>query len=212
VGISQLSDFGDAAAVSRSDYQAKDTDPTMNTLRRLYAWPNAASTILTPDPVPYRGFAHWASDCLPYLQIGTWGADARQRFFEEGFGTRHATDYGFMNMIGSTVEFGVLADGWSTAGPGGVLVFGFVVMLALCMSEQFALYTLRLSYTGKLLFVCILVKACMQCYVYPAPLVIRYIVIYTCLWVVIVKILDVLSGYSQLTLRRHSGYAMERRG
>jgi hypothetical protein len=212
LGIAQLSDFGDAIAVSRSDSQAKDRDPLVSTLRRLYAWPNAASTILTPDPIPYRGFGTWASDCLPYLQIGTWGADARQRFFDAGFGTQHASDYGFLNVVSSTVEFGVLADGWSTAGPVGVFVFGSVVMLALCMSEHLVLCGLRLSYTGKLVLVCILMKGCIQCYMYPTQLVIRYIVIYTCFWTVVVVIMDALSSYYQGTLRHGSRYAIARSG
>jgi hypothetical protein len=212
LGVAQLSDFGDAIAVSRSDSQAKDRDPLVNTLRRLYAWPNAASTILTPDPVPYRGFAHWASDCLPYLQIGTWGSDARGRFFDAGFGTGHASDYGFLNVVGSTVEFGLLADGWSTAGPVGVFVFGAVVMLALCMSEHLVLCVLRLSYTGKLVLVCILMKGCIQCYVYPTQLVVRYIVLYTCFWTVVVVIMDALSSYYQGALRHGSRYATARSG
>jgi hypothetical protein len=212
LGISQLSGFADEIAVSRSDYQARDTDPIANTLNRLYAWPNAASTVLTPDPIPYRGFAAWASDCRPYLQIGTWGADGRQRFFASGFGTQHASDYGFMNVIGSTSEFGVLADGWSTAGPVGVLVLGFLVVMALCMSEYVVLYSVGLSYTGKLVFLCILMKACLHCNGYPTPLVIRYILLYTVFWALILKILDALSGYNPGTVRKHSRHSMARMG
>jgi hypothetical protein len=205
---SRLSEFGEAVLASRSSYQAKGTDPIGDTLSRLYAWPNAASTILTPDPIPYRGFAQWASKCLSYLQIWGWSSGARERFFEDAIGTGHASDYGFTNNVASTVEFGVLADGWSTAGPVGVLVLGALVMLALCMSEEFVLYTVRQSCTGQLVFVCILIKACINCYVYPAPWVIRYIVLNTFFWVVVLKIVNGLSSSHQGAARHHNRYSM----
>lgn len=185
-------------AVALHDYQASSTSSTSTTgsaLSRLYAWPNAASVMLTPDPVPYRGFARWVSECGSYLQIGTWSSEGREQFAQEGHGTSHASDYGFLNIPGATSEFGVLADGWSTAGPVGVFVLGFLVMLALCMSEHLVLYRINLSYMGKLVFLCILIKACIQCNGYPAPMVIRYVVLYTCFWVVVLKIVDTLSGY-----------------
>ena len=198
---SRWGDFVEAASVSESEYQAEGTDPIGNTLSRLYAWPNAASIILTPDPIPYRGFAQWASECRSYLNIGTWSHEQRQQFYENGHGTSHASDYGFFNALGSSVEFGVISDGWSTAGPVGVLVLGSLVMLVLCMSEYLVLYKIGLSYTGKLVFLCILMKACIQCYVYPAPVVIRYVVLYSCFWAVVLRTLDILSGYHQERVR-----------
>ena len=209
---SRWSDFVEGVSTSHSNYLTKGTDPIGNTLSRLYAWPNAASLILTPDPIPYRGFAQWASGCRSYMQIGTWSAEARQRFFSDGVGTNHASDYGFLNIPGSTVEFGVLSDGWSTAGPVGVFVLGFVVMLVLCMSEYFVLNRGGLSYSSKLVFLCILIKACIQCWVYPAPLIIRYVFLYTGFWVVVLKIVDTVSSYRQGTLRHHTRYPMARMG
>lgn len=194
---SRWSDFVEAVSASRSSYQTEGKDAAGATLSRLYAWPNAASVILTPDVVPYRGFKAWATGCLPYLQIGTWSAEARRLRFEDGVGTQQASMYGFVSRPGSTVEFGVLADGWSTAGPVGVLVLGGLVMLALCMSEELVLHRLRLSYMGKLVFLCILVKACIQCYVYPAPLVLRYVVLYSCFWMAVLKLADMLGGIGQ---------------
>lgn len=207
---SRWSDFAEAVSVSHSDYQAKGTNPIGNTLSRLYAWPNAASIILTPDTVPYRGFAQWTAECRSYLQIGTWSSEARQRFFESGIGTGHASDYGFMNVPGDTSEFGVLADGWSTAGPVGVLVLGAFVMLALCMSEYLVLSGMHLSDTAKLIFLCILIKGCIQCYVYPAPMVIRYVVLYTGFWAACLKVVDALSDDRQGAKRHHMRHAMAR--
>lgn len=212
LGPSRWGDFVEAASASRSGYGAKGVAPTGDTLSRWYAWSNAASIILTPDPVPYRGFAGWASGCLSYLQIGTWTAEARQRFFDEGIGTKQASNYGFLDQVGSTVEFGVLADGWSTAGPVGVLVLGVLVMLALCMSEHLVLDRVRLSYTGRLIFLCILIKACIHCNGYPAPLIIRYVVLYTCFWVMVLKIADALIGYHQGESRYHSRCSRARIG
>ncbi len=188
------------AALAMHEYQGKDADNTGNTVRRLFAWPNAASMILTPDPIPYRGFAQWLAECRWYFKIGTWSSEGRDQFAQEGYGTSHASDYGFLNIRGSTVEFGILADGWSTAGPVGVLIMGFLVMLVLCMSEHLVLYRINLSAVGKLVFLCILMKACIQCYVYPAPMVIRYIVLYTCFWVFVLKVVDFLSGESHEAL------------
>ena len=191
-------------AVALHEYQATDTSTTGSVLSRLYAWPNAASVILTPDPVPYRGFARWVSECGSYLQIGTWSSEAREQFAQEGHGTSHASDYGFLNIPGATSEFGVLADGWSTAGPVGVFTLGFLLTLVLCMSEHLVLYSIDLSYMSKLLFLCILIKACIQCYVYPAPMVIRYVVLYSCFWIVVLKIVDALCDYRHRASRHRN--------
>jgi hypothetical protein len=212
IAPSRWGELAEGISVTNSNYKARGTDPIAQVIQRLYAWPNAASMILSPDPIPYRGFGQWAFGCLPYLQIGTWSEENKQRFFESGVGTVQAVKYGFEVTRTTSVEFGVPADGWSTAGPAGVLVFGFLVMLALCISERIVLFKLYMSYTSRIIFTCILIKGCIQCYIYPAPLVIRYVILYTCMWIVILKLGDILSGYKTRRQRHQLGYQRARVG
>lgn len=212
---SHWSDFFEGATVSQSNYDTQRADPIGNVLYRLYAWPNAASVILTPDPVPYRGFAGWSADWGAYFRFGTWSPEAREDYYQSGYGTQQASHYGFLNQPGSAVEFGVIADGWSTAGPLGVVIMGFLAMLALCLGEELGLYSKKLSYTSKLIFLCILLKACIQCYVYPTPLVIRYVALYTCFWLVLLKTIDALRMRHQYPFGRQTsvmtpGFAVRR--
>ena len=83
-------------------------------------------------------------------------------------------------------------------------------MLALCMSEYLVLSGMHLSDTAKLIFLCILIKGCIQCYVYPAPMVIRYVVLYTGFWAACLKVVDALSDDRQGAKRHHMRHAMAR--
>jgi hypothetical protein len=155
-------------------------------LARLYAWPNAAAVSMTPDPVPYRGIMEWLSEWPSYARIWGGSEDAKADSFEHNVGTMHAGEYGYTETLGSSVEFGVVADGWSTAGSPGVILFAFIVAFCICGAERLVRSSGR-SAAGILLLICILFKVCIMCYVYPLLLVIRTLLLTMTIWMVIIK-------------------------
>ena len=176
-------------------------DSIFDSLSRLYAWPNAAAVALTPETVSYRGFAQWLSECKFYATIWGNSEGGKERASENNVGTFHGRDYGFSNSTQSTTEFGVVADGWSTAGAFGVCLFAFLVALGICGTERI-ITRFRFSSGGSLLALCILCKVSMMCYVYPVPIVLRTLLITTTMWSLIIKIVDVFGSGVVATPRR----------
>jgi hypothetical protein len=186
-------------------------EPILDSLSRLYAWPNAAAVTLTPESVPYRGFAQWLSECKSYVAFWGDSEGGKEQALQNDTGTYHAQDYGFNSSLHSTSEFGVVADGWSTAGALGVCLFSFLVALGICGTERI-IARYRISSGGSLVMLCVLCKISMMCYVYPVPIVLRTLLITTTMWGIIIKIADVFGSRTPAPSHRlragSSGYEL----
>jgi hypothetical protein len=96
---------------------------------RLVAWSNLVVPLLSPYPVPYRGYASVFDEITTAATINALAGRTAEQWLTAGMGTIAATQYGFMVNSSTSVEFSVLADGWSRAGLEGALLFGFIVLL-----------------------------------------------------------------------------------
>jgi hypothetical protein len=194
LSFSNISGFFGAASNSLARNESRGGDFVGDALARLYAWPNAAITILTPDVVPYRGVSEWVSECRSYMTIWGWSDDAVERAFAEGTGSVHSADYGYADTLATSVEFGVIGDGWSTAGPFGVVLVGGLVALFICATEYLAFHGLGFSYAAKLILLCILAKSCILSYAGSGPMVIRTALLNVFFWALVFKMADSLQG------------------
>jgi hypothetical protein len=102
---------------------------------RLVSWPNLVVAMMTPDPVPYRGLSTLPEEIVSYSKISQLSDMGRQDMYDLGLGSAPARLYGFTVNTHTSVEFGVLADGWSRGGPAVALAFGFLITLLLSVIE-----------------------------------------------------------------------------
>jgi hypothetical protein len=111
----------------------RDTDDTA--LHRLINWPNLVVPAFTPEKVDYRGLDNLQNEAARFVDIGFISGTTREELFAKGLATAPATRYGFRVTTSTSVEFGVLADGWSRAGPWGALLYSVLLTLVLGLVE-----------------------------------------------------------------------------
>lgn len=101
-------------------------------VERMIMWGNLVALTLSPERVPYRGFDDFAEE-MRFLNQSTLFQDA-DAYLDESldreFGLGAARRYGFGVVVGGTVPFPVLADGWSRGGLLGVAFYAGVLCLA----------------------------------------------------------------------------------
>jgi hypothetical protein len=96
---------------------------------RLVAWPNSVVCALTPEVLPYRGLGTMPREIIGSLQLFGFLKDPYGTTEELQGGNLAANEYGFMVNEDTSVEFGIVADGWSRAGPVAVFTFSLVFCL-----------------------------------------------------------------------------------
>lgn len=159
--------------------------PLQMVLERLLNHPNAAVVTMTPDGLPYRGWANLPDDVADNFDVtGLRGRDAidavREGWREQEFGLGTANAYGFYAGLKSGVEFSILADGWSRAGPFGVLLYGVLAVLILVGVEFFLLqYFPASSADGVFVLVFLLYIALGVFYAYPFFWTVKFLVLRT---------------------------------
>ena len=116
---------------------------TLEGIGRLVSWPNLVVPMMTPDPVSYRGLSTLPDEVLASSKISQLSDMNRQDMYDLGLGSTPARLYGFTVNTHTSVEFGVLADGWSRGGPAVALAFGFLISLLLSVIE-YKIRSLRL--------------------------------------------------------------------
>jgi hypothetical protein len=116
---------------------------TLEGIGRLVSWPNLVVPMMTPDPVSYRGLSTLPDEILASSKISQLSDMNRQDMYDLGLGSTPARLYGFTVNTHTSVEFGVLADGWSRGGPAIALAFGFLISLLLSVIE-YKIRSLRL--------------------------------------------------------------------
>lgn len=123
------------------------TDAVARGLGRMLMWSNWVALDSAPERVPYRDFGDFWDE-VKFLNKSTLFRDASGYLDESidlDFGLGGARILGFSVSGGGSVPFAVLADGWSRAGPLGVVLFGAV----LCMSWGLAERMVRRYYADR---------------------------------------------------------------
>lgn len=95
---------------------------------RMITEANQAVFLLTPHVVPYKSFDGFMGEFVRTARVSHLTGGTRGDFLEEGLGTAPANEFGFMVNESTSVEFPMLADGWSRAG-----VSGAILMVSLCI-------------------------------------------------------------------------------
>ncbi len=105
---------------------------------RMLTEPNQAVFVLTPSVVPYRGFGGFADELVRTARLFHLTNRTRSDFLGEGLGASQATAYGFIVNEFTSVEFPMLADGWSRAGVPAAVVMSTLCVLWLVILERLA--------------------------------------------------------------------------
>lgn len=116
------------AAMNGSTILANLEAPVFKALTRIVRWTNVVVPLSSPRPVAFRGLVGLRSEVTSIFSLGQFSAT---RFSANEV----ANDYGFRVDEGTSVEFGILPDGWSRAGLAGALVYGIVAGLFLISIE-----------------------------------------------------------------------------
>ena len=126
---------------SRLAYKSNviDQDILLNGPGRMVVWPNLEAAILTPETIPYRGFDDFAHEVLLSFKVFALADFSRQDTYDAGLFAYPATRYGYSVNTGTSVEWGVLADGWSRGGPWATMLFGFVLTMFFIIAEYILL-------------------------------------------------------------------------
>jgi hypothetical protein len=100
-------------------------------VERMIMWSNFVALGHSPERVPFRGFDDFAEE-VRFLNRSTLFHDSDAHLdesLEREFGLGGAKLYGFGVVVGGTVPFPLLANGWSRAGVWGVVLFGGILCL-----------------------------------------------------------------------------------
>lgn len=109
--------------------QSPGTETTLSQgYLRLIAWTNLVVPIQTPNIIPYRGYGDIKDEIQSALQAGQ---DRSMVYFEN----IHAKDYGFYVSETSSVEWGIVADGWSRGGFVSAFFYAIMGSAALLIAE-----------------------------------------------------------------------------
>jgi hypothetical protein len=159
--------------------------PLQMVLERLLNHPNAAVVVLSPEEIPFRGWANLPDEVADAFDItGLRGREAiaavREAWREQEFGLGAANGYGFYAGLKSGVEFSILADGYSRAGYAGVLLYGLLAVLVL-LGVEYTLLRLcpAVSADGVFVLVFLLYIALGVFYAYPAFWTLKFLVLRT---------------------------------
>lgn len=94
--------------------------PLFKAMTRIVRWTNVVVPMMTPGVVPYRGLSGVRGEFMGIFSLGQFSSE---RFYANEV----ANEYGFRVDEGTSVEFGILPDGWSRGGP---IVAFFYAMFA----------------------------------------------------------------------------------
>jgi hypothetical protein len=146
-------------------------------LNRLFSWPNAVVTMMTPNPIPYRGLQDVPEEFLAYCHI--WGSspDETESFFAAELGTARANRYGFVVNAHTSVDFGLLADGWSRIGAVGAVLSGFLITLVFGLFERAVCLFQGLHDESRWILTALLVRVASTSHIYPPLYLIRELVL-----------------------------------
>ncbi len=118
-----------------AESDTSDQATLLNGPGRMVVWPNLSAAILTPENIPYRGFGSLLDEAAITFKVSAISGLSRQDMYDADLSSYPATLYGYMVDTETSVEWGLLADGWSRGGPWGTLLFGFVLSMVFITVE-----------------------------------------------------------------------------
>src|SRR6266540_1656616 len=150
-------------------------------LERMIAWSNFAVPALTPEPVPYRGLSNLGAELLSIARIagleGEFSLKGRDDLLEAGFVTAPAGMYGFTVNDETSVEFGLLPDAWSRAGPLACVVIGLIAGFCFIAIERWLILRVVRAADSSLLLYCVAAKCILDGYTSPFQFMARHLVL-----------------------------------
>lgn len=159
---------------------------------RLVAWSNLVVPILSPNPVPYRGYVNLLDEVKTASTINALAGRSAEQWLAAGLGSGAATRYGFIVNPSTSVEFSVLADGWSRAGLEGALVLGFIVLFVFNGLEVCLTWMRRRVPESSTVIFAVLARAMLDVSTVPAVSSLRRIVLDMSVSLVLVAVAEVL--------------------
>lgn len=105
-------------------------------LSRLVMWSNIVVPIMSPEMIAYRGYDGLGEEAMLSANIANMSGASVEDLLQAGLFAGPASRYGFTVNKDTSVEWGVLADGWSRGGLVGALLFGFIAVTILTQSEK----------------------------------------------------------------------------
>ncbi len=154
-----------------------DQATLLNGPGRMVVWPNLSAAILTPENVPYRGFGSFFDETAITFKVSAVSGLSRQDMYDADLSSYPATLYGYMVNTETSVEWGLLADGWSRGGPWATLLFGFILSMVF-ITVEYVLLTRKSQSLSTLLVYGVLVISAV---VYPATSTLLYVIRQTAL-------------------------------
>jgi hypothetical protein len=127
-----------------------DSTITTEGLSRLVVWTNIVVPIMTPSILPYRGYEELPNEIVLSMQFANFSGARLEDLLDAGMFSAPANSYGFTVNTETSVEWGILADGWSRDGASGVVLFAFIAMLVLLLAEQLIYGVRKLPRAAKL--------------------------------------------------------------
>jgi hypothetical protein len=166
-------------------------------LRRIVSWPPAVVPAMTPDPIPYRGFRDIPFEFQDAFNVRIFdlvAAGGRRGELNSYWGEIFLLPYGFAVSETSSVEFGILSDGYTRGGWWVAFLYGIVatiILLALESSLRKLLLTGRATVFAMML--CVLCGYAVTSFqLNPLIAVIRTIVLNTSFALAVFVTLDII--------------------
>jgi len=171
-------------------------------VRRLVPWTSVAIPIMTPRPVPYRGFEGFLDEIVNTFQIAAVSGTSRADLIDAGVGTAAARAYGFGVDVGTNVEFGPTADGWSRGGILVVFLFGLCLGVTIWGAERFIRRQLKRNPAGATVLFAVCAKHAADTIALPFLAAVRAIVVFAVSIFVLILGIEALFGTSNRDIVR----------
>lgn len=126
--------------------------------QRMVQWCNLVVPPMTPSQVPYRGFSDGVEEIRSFVRFGLLGSQLYHS-------TVHTNSYGFLSNEVTSVEFGLIADGWSRAGAIGAIIYGIIASLYLILHECLIRSVFRWHPSLRAFYTLVLINQCIFTFV-----------------------------------------------
>lgn len=158
---------------------------------RLIPWANIAVPLLAPSPVPYRGFGTFFQEFRAYLTLFYFDPEGRVKYIQENLGNFPANDYGFRVNEYTSVDFGVIADGWSRGGLIFSFIFVFLATLFFGLLEHLIMNSRLFRPALKVVFASMLMSCANRVAIAPLISVFRITILYLILYLIIILVIQI---------------------
>ncbi|MEW6731317.1 MAG: hypothetical protein AB1489_08260 [Acidobacteriota bacterium] len=168
-------------------------------LGRMLIWTNIVIPVMSPSLVPYREFTGIEEEIKLSLQISNLAGLSRDDLYDAGLSSAPANSYGFTVNSGNSVEFGLLADGWSRGGPFIALLFGLVATLLLATAEVLLRKLWEIMPAAAILLLAIAMKSAFETSAVPLLGTVRALILNIGFFLAIALAIYLFRGNGEIT-------------